>query len=1021
MAKATDMASVLNRSPLSDTSDISYAGLPVTLPQMCAPREKLLSIISRGAQKRYIYIHAPTGYGKTTSALLWLKKTRPLFDWLFVDSYYNAPSQFYRSLCRVLFAINRAAWNSISEQQPPSANTSLLPGDATQLPVDTAQLSVDATLSQFLINPAFAAAPIEKAVEFLTMLSWPNQPNKRCVLVLDDMHHIVNEEILKSLPLILRRLPHSFRVIFLSRAAIPEAMSAITDNNQTEFIGSGDIAFTQEEIQNLFINHGWIVSSEQAAAIHAYTDGWGIALNAILLSGKQKILIDGADGKVHRISKDEWDSRDGVSGVGSRTDRDSRIGESRADSRRRRNDHYGNDNRDAHRNLDDMTFSFDRYFEINVWNGFDETEKTFLMKTAVVDSFTPELCTKLTGNPQSAEILNNLIRGNINLSQLGNEYRYNNLFLKFLREKAAESGIDLSGVNRLAAEYYINNNSVFQARHFAVRSGDFAEMAKAVKMIYLSKNVNVDEYASSANIMSEDRLPDELYEAIPVLYLQRVFFAYLTGNLPEFKRCWDRIYSLLPVISEKYPQLMEANVTNCILDHRYSFAEHTRHIRGMPDVVFKNESDQVSSIGINMPFLHRSSRDCYQLTDESVREEVVANAFRDLLKFDCDNLFLGIQAGLYIEQNRLNEARIVLLKAVKLLNENVSIDLGWSTYVMLAETALMKGDRHGYDRYKTQARDYFEDREALYYMRNFTAYETRTRLWDFDASAAAFWLDRYFVNASEYGILYKIYQNFTTARAHIVLNNLEEALTALQTIKDVGKAFDRLLDVAEADVLVAILEWVSGKKKEASERLYNVLVMLKPYRFIRVIANEGKAVLPIIASVIRQMDRDARRGGAGTGTGGGAATSADAGTGGGAAAGGGVGAGGGAGTRAKVSAEETGASGASASVGSLGTGASGADATLYRFVTEVQLAAYEQSKRFKGVTHGLKTSAVKLSPKQTFILDMLAQGYKNAEIVAITGLTINTIREHTKVAYRKLEVTNVKDAVAKARQLGLLK
>jgi len=50
----------------------------------------------------------------------------------------------------------------------------------------------------------------------------------------------------------------------------------------------------------------------------------------------------------------------------------------------------------------------------------------------------------------------------------------------------------------------------------------------------------------------------------------------------------------------------------------------------------------------------------------------------------------------------------------------------------------------------------------------------------------------------------------------------------------------------------------------------------------------------------------------------------------------------------------------------------------------------------------------------------LAKGYKNAEIVEMTGLSINTVRSHTKVAYQKLEVNNVYDAVLRARELELI-
>ncbi|WP_312047681.1 helix-turn-helix transcriptional regulator [Anaerotignum sp.] len=63
---------------------------------------------------------------------------------------------------------------------------------------------------------------------------------------------------------------------------------------------------------------------------------------------------------------------------------------------------------------------------------------------------------------------------------------------------------------------------------------------------------------------------------------------------------------------------------------------------------------------------------------------------------------------------------------------------------------------------------------------------------------------------------------------------------------------------------------------------------------------------------------------------------------------------------------------------------------------------------------------IKLSKQQKYILTLLAQSYKNAEIVKITGLSLNTIRSHTKIIYQKLGVNTAADAVIEAKQLGII-
>lgn len=63
---------------------------------------------------------------------------------------------------------------------------------------------------------------------------------------------------------------------------------------------------------------------------------------------------------------------------------------------------------------------------------------------------------------------------------------------------------------------------------------------------------------------------------------------------------------------------------------------------------------------------------------------------------------------------------------------------------------------------------------------------------------------------------------------------------------------------------------------------------------------------------------------------------------------------------------------------------------------------------------------VELSPRQTHILQMLAQGRTNRSIAAELGFSESTIRQETLRLYRALEVNSRTDAVRVARAIGLL-
>lgn len=256
---------------------------------------------------------------------------------------------------------------------------------------------------------------------------------------------------------------------------------------------------------------------------------------------------------------------------------------------------------------------------------------------------------------------------------------------------------------------------------------------------------------------------------------------------------------------------------------------------------------------------------------------------------------------------------------------------------------------------RTGIRSLLEQRNLLYLLPVFSAHETRLKLMDGDKTAAAAWLGNYFVTETQGPELHKIFLNFTTARVLIVLGEFEKAQQLCERLKRVSIDFNRLLDAAEAAVLSAILKWMTGKKQDAAALLKASLADMEPYHFIRVFADEGKAILPILKRLLTRSGRE-----------------------------------------------------------------NGPPSPGHGFLQEVYLAAYEQSRRHKGIAIADGTKSVKLSRQQQYVLELLAKGHKNSEIVAMTGLSINTIRSHTKIAYQKLEVNNAMDAILRARELGLI-
>ncbi|MCL2003399.1 MAG: LuxR C-terminal-related transcriptional regulator [Oscillospiraceae bacterium] len=230
-----------------------------TVLKVQAPRTALMTLLDSFLGKQILYLHAPAGFGKTVSALLWLEhrgapaKLEP--SWISLDEHDNKTSEFCKRFVFALLAF-----------QPENA-----------------------VLRELASHPVFATAPVEFTLQALSAFTGWQTPS---VLVLDDLHVIKNEELLNLLPALFKRLPESCTVLLLSRAAPPDVFSGMVAKGELAVVDAEALQFTSEEIKIFFGMNGRFVSSAQADEIFARTGGWAIGLRALLLSEEKSYGID---------------------------------------------------------------------------------------------------------------------------------------------------------------------------------------------------------------------------------------------------------------------------------------------------------------------------------------------------------------------------------------------------------------------------------------------------------------------------------------------------------------------------------------------------------------------------------------------------------------------------------------------------------------------------------------------------------------------------------------------------------
>ena len=308
--------------------------MPARLPEVCAPRKALLARVGDAAQDGFVFVSAQGGSGKTVTTLLWLRESGRTPIWIGLDSYDNSLAVFYKQLATGFYSL-----------QPDNEN-----------------------MRGVLTDPAFSATPVEHMVRLLSEM---RPPEGLYAVVLDDFHMITSGEILKSLPLVLRRVPRSFTVFLLSRGDIPEELAPLVKNEKKDIIRRERLRFSEAEIRQYFNSLGLFLTPDETRFAYMATDGWAIGVNAVAMSGP---VTQGG----------------------------------------------GHD--------------FAHYFEAQGWNTWDSELQDFCMRTSVADEFDTELAAALSGRPDAPKIMDELSKSNSFLSRLHTDtYRYHHLFQEFLQ------------------------------------------------------------------------------------------------------------------------------------------------------------------------------------------------------------------------------------------------------------------------------------------------------------------------------------------------------------------------------------------------------------------------------------------------------------------------------------------------------------------------------------------------------------------------------------------------------------
>ncbi|MGD9713069.1 MAG: hypothetical protein AB7V46_13500, partial [Thermomicrobiales bacterium] len=215
-------------------------------------RQDLLDQLQDTSVRRTVIIQAPAGYGKSTLAAQWLASTNLPAAWLSLDPSDNDPIRFLAGFVAAMRSVESEFGKSVLRH---IAHTGPVP-------------------DQGLIGAL---------VEELALVSRP------FACVLDDLHVLVDPDVLDAVTILLRNVPPLMRMMLLSRTEPDIPLARLRSRGELLELGLSDLRFSETEAERFFDQESEAaLTHAQIALINERIEGWPAGLRLTLQAVKHQ-------------------------------------------------------------------------------------------------------------------------------------------------------------------------------------------------------------------------------------------------------------------------------------------------------------------------------------------------------------------------------------------------------------------------------------------------------------------------------------------------------------------------------------------------------------------------------------------------------------------------------------------------------------------------------------------------------------------------------------------------------------
>ncbi|MBL8076724.1 MAG: hypothetical protein JNM55_02080 [Anaerolineales bacterium] len=684
------------------------------------------------------------------------------------------------------------------------------------------------------------------------------------ILILDDFHYIQSETTLESVSYFMEYLPQKLHLVISSRHQPALPIEQYRIKGQLLEVTLSDLQFTEAETEEyLRTTIGAELSRSDVSQLTLKTEGWiaGLQLAALSFQGK-------TPEQIKQFTKF-------FSGT---------------------------------------HFHVDSFLAKQVFNTLPEKIKEFLLITSILYRLDPTLCDSVTGRTDSAEVIKWLEQNHLFLIRLDeNEqwFRYHSLFRDFLQNRLTDFDPQrLTSFYKRAVSWCEENDLLEEAVQYALDVKDFKLAGDLV-----SHTAQSLWNRSDVNTMKSwlSRLPEEILLTRPYLFFS---FAWVSGFTARFMEMGEYIrrareYFNTPglSLSEVYsdmdlsstdewmlsPQGVEVSLglVNMFYDYFMGNAENTFQC-GM-DIIRKIPTNNSRLLGIAYSLLGRAQLATHDLSASQINLRIAseANKLSGYVSAYLDSSFQSAMS--YYLRGKLNEAFAILdqasqygqiqekpvlcgvdligkgniyrewndfINAENCINEGLTLAKAGGDFMFLTEAYLAKihleYSMENYD----DAFETIQRAEKLFInsptcVENILVHSWALRVWSAqgEVEKARYWITNPKFQIESMPPYYREFFLITKTRVLICDGRSDEARSLLNNLLSAAESGGRTGKVIEILILTALVNGQEKSTTDALKYLLRAIELAQPEKYSRLFLDEGKGIRILLKKALQSCQQ----------------------------------------------------------------------------------------------------------------------------------------------------------------------